>query len=276
LARRVLNGPLGPSLLFVLALASCRRVQRAPAPSASASSAGSNFAAQARERHFREELARASTRFRAKPTLGDCASVLQERADLELCQSAERALAVISDEPEANTVETSLKRLAPTALALARLSERLRYLSLAELAERHVEGDAGAAPSPSASGAIAGALAAATRAHDGQHALHAEQRAVVLNESPIAQRLLVSMRLEGDVIRNLGAYLEYGPLPVRRAAFNTVEQLRAEHPRWPALDHLLREAVVLESDPTLKGQLRQLSASGAPPGAPPAQSAGTK
>jgi len=177
----------------------------------------------------------------------------------------------------AATPEAALTRLAPAALALARLSERLRYLSMQELAERHIAGDAGVAPAPPASGAVTGALTAAAHAHDREHAAHAEQRAVQLSEGPVARELELAIRLERDVIRNLGAYLEYGPLPVRRAAFSTSKALQAQHPRWPAHTRLLSEASVLESDAALKAELRELAATGVPQRAPAAaQSAETK
>ena len=98
-----------------------------------------------------------------------------------------------------------------------------------------------------------------------------------LREGPIQRQLEVVMRLERDVIRNLGAYLEYAPLPTRRAAFDTVKALGAQHPRWPALAHLLNEAAVLETDANLKRDLQQLSESSARPGKEkPDQSAATK
>ena len=137
MARRVLNRSRCGSLLLVLALASCRREEHAPAPSASASAVRGDFAEHARERHFDEELARANSRWVAKPSVGDCSAALKEKSDLELCHAAETALAQVTG-ATAGTPEDRLTRLAPAALALARLSERLRYLSLEELGERRV------------------------------------------------------------------------------------------------------------------------------------------
>ena len=98
-----------------------------------------------------------------------------------------------------------------------------------------------------------------------------------LREGPIQRQLEVVMRLERDVIRNLGAYLEYAPLTTRRGAFDAVKALRAQHPRWPALAHLLNEATVLETDADLKRDLQQLSERSSRPGnEQPAQSAATK
>jgi len=258
----------------VLSLASCRHEERAPAPSASASAAGSDFTARARAQHFQAELTRASTRFRTKPSLGDCAAALKEQADLALCQAAEAALVPLGSEPASS--EDTLSRLASAALSLARLSERLRYLALAELARQRLEGDAGAAqaPSPSASASVTEALAAHARAHQGS--AKQEQHALELSDGPVARLLDSSIHLEHDVLRNLGAYLEYGPLPVRRAAFDTVKRLRAEHPKWAQLDHLLRDAAVLETDRDLKRDLAELSVSGLPERGRPAQSAATK
>jgi len=261
--------------LLALALASCRHEEQPPAPSASASAAGNDFTALSRERHLQAELTRANARWQSKPSLGECATALKEKSDLELCESAKSALAAITAAP-AETADAALTTLVPGALALGRLSERLRYLSLEELGQRRIEGDAGAARSERAPGAVASALAAASHAHQGERAPHAEERAVQLSESPISQQLSLTMRLERDVIRNLGAYLEYGSLPVRRAAFESVKSLHAQRPRWPALDHLLRESAVLETDDALRRDLQQLSAGGALSKRQPDHSAETK
>jgi hypothetical protein len=223
---------------------------------------------------LQEELARARARLQAKPGLDDCAKATKEKADLELCQAAQSALTALAAEP-ATTPELALKRLAPAALALARLSQRVRYLSLSELGERRVEG---AAPAPSASVGGTTAPARPTHVAKGKGSSHGEQRAFELGDGPVSQLLGLAIRSERDVLRNIGAYLEYGPLSVRRAAFDTTKRLRAEHPAWPALDHLLQEAAVLESNADLKGDLQRLSAtaSGSPRVARPDQSAGTK
>lgn len=247
----------------MLALSGCRHEESAPAPSASASAAGKSFTEQARDQHLQTELQRARERWQAKPALGECAPTLEEKADLELCQAASRALSAIEAEPEA-TPERALSLLEPGALALARFSHRLRYLSMAEIADRRVQGDAGAAPAPVASGAVAGATAALARSRRERHSGHAEGRALELREGPVAQLMTSTMRVERDVLRALGAYLEYAPLPVRRAAFDSVKRLREEHPQWPQLDRLLREATVLESDAELKQKLSAAAESGLP------------
>ena len=248
--------------MLTLALASCRRDEYAPAPSASASSASKDFASVARAGHLQEELTRANARWQSRPNLGDCATALKEKDDLELCEAAQSSLTAITVAPAA-TPHAALAVLAPGALALARLSERLRYLSLEELGQRRIEGDAGAPRTEPAPGAVASALAAAPHAHKKERAAHAEERTLQLSESPVSQQLSLTTRLERDVIRNIGGYLEYGSLPVRRQAFETVKSLHAQRPRWPALEHLLRESAVLETDDALKRDLQQLTASGA-------------
>jgi len=192
---------------------------------------------------------------------------------VELCQAAAKALGAVEAEPGA-TPEHALTLLEPGALALARLSQRVRYLSLAELAERHLQGDAGA--SPVKAGAAAGSGAAVSQVQKPRTASSREPRAVEQREGPVSQLMNRTIRLERDVLRNLGAYLEYAPLPTRRAAFETVKRLRAQRPQWPLLEHLLREAVVLESDGDLKRDLRECSAAGLPTGSQPGQSAETK
>jgi hypothetical protein len=282
LARRVLStnlpasasAGLGPWLLLALSLSSCRREEHAPAPSASASAAADNFREQAREQHLGQELTRARARWQAQPSLGDCAAALKEKADLELCQAAASALAALVEEPAA-APEPALTRLASAALALTRLAQRARYLSLAELARRRVQGDAGVAPAPSASTATR-ARAMGSHLREKLGSAHGEQRTLELGDGPVAQLLATTTRLERDAVRHLGAYLEYGPLPVRRLAFDTVKRLHAEHPQWPMLEHLLRDASVLEPDQDLQRQLRDLAASALPQRDLPAHSAGTK
>lgn len=270
---------LCPSLLLVLALSGCRREERAPAPSPSASTQAQGFSALTRERHFEEELGRARARRQPQPSPAECAKALKEKADVELCQAATAAHAALAGEPS-GTPELSIERLAAAALALSRLSERVRYLSLAELADWQLEGDAGPRAAPSASAAaakVAAALAQRRKTMRQEHgAGHPEPHELELRDGPMSQLLAVTLRSQRDAIRELGAYLEYGPLPVRRAARDAVKRLHAEHPKWPQLDHLLQEAALLESDGDLKRDLQQLAANSLLRGARPAQSADTK
>ena len=85
-----------------------------------------------------------------------------------------------------------------------------------------------------------------------------------------------TVHLERDAVRNLGAYLQYAELPVRRSTFETVKRLREQHPQWPLLTALLREATLLESDESLKHELDEFGKSGLPSGPHPAHSADSK
>jgi hypothetical protein len=215
-----------------------------------------HFAEQARQAHFEQELTRARARWQSKPGLAECAQALHETADLSLCQSAEQPLLAIEQLPDAPP-ERALPLLADAALALTRLTTRLRYLSLSELSAMHSKpGAAGAPPVPSAS-------ASQSRRQSAKLPLpHDAARSFELTDSPVARLLTKTSQLERDVVRNIAAYLEYAPLPVRRSAFVTVQRLRSEHPGWPLVLHLLREAWLLESDGDLKRELQASSSEG--------------
>lgn len=223
----------------MLALSSCRHEasKEQPAPRASASG---GFEARALNRHFDEQIARSRKLWQSKPSLGECA-VLSENPDRELCKTAGTSLTAL-EQPSDATAEQTLAALSKAALALARLSKRVRYLSLAELAEHRVQSDAGAS------------------------------RPMEIVEGPISRLMESTVRLERDVMRELGAYLEYAEPPVRRKAFEIVKALQAQHPQWPLLKQTIREAKLLEREPDLKAQLVALDASGLPEGKPPGQS----
>ena len=207
-----------------------------------------------REGQLASELLRARHLRQTKAPLAACKDALHEQSDLTLCQAAERALTVLDQEADAPP-ERALPRLESTALTLTRLSTRLRYLSLAELSQKRLsKGDAGAPPLTSASSGRSPPQTAKLPALPKDSA-----RAFELSDSPVSQLMTATFQLERDVLRNIGAYLEYAELPVRRSAFASVKRLRSEHPEWPLLDHLLHEAWLLESDGELKSELREFS-----------------
>jgi hypothetical protein len=269
--------------LGLLGLGACRHRDRAPAPTASASVSGTAFADDARAAHFLSEQKRASDRWQSKPNLDECPKLLHKDGDAALCRAAQSALTAIEQLEPGSPVERILPVLADGALALARLSERVRLQSLAELGERRVTGASAATPAasrPAASGSVAPATKPALlkpQAPPPAPSDHpAEAHALELGESPVGRFLPVVLRLERDALRNLGAYLEYAPLAARRAAFDTVKQLHATHPQWALLDHMIREAALLESDPTQKLALKELAASGLPRGRSAAQPTDSK
>ncbi|MEO6600700.1 MAG: hypothetical protein ABIQ16_12555 [Polyangiaceae bacterium] len=273
MARRVLSRRLARGIaLTALALCGCRRGDQhaTPQASASASASANAYAEGARESHFQTELTRARARWRGKPTLGDCSVALHDKEDLDLCHAASSALAVLAREPDAQ-VESALPALENGALSLARLSKRLRYLSLSELSKKRMTGDAGAPVPPAASSARDVFRGPAKRQQE-----RGPRGTFEISDGPLSQLLAESVRSERDVVRNLGAYLEYAELPVRRTAFVAVKRLHDQHPQWALLTQLVREAALLEPDSELKGQLAALSASAQPSSPHPAQSADSK
>gem|GEM_PF-1049081 len=280
MARRLLSDSnwLALALGLGLGLGACRHRDHAPtlAPSASAAAAAGAFAENSRAAHFVAEQKRASERWQSKPNLDDCTVVLHQDGDAALCHTAAAALTAIEHLDPSLPTERILPVLADGALSLARLSERARYQSLAELGEKHVTGSASAAPATSGSASALSKPTPPRPLSSSTCVPQQEQHALELGESPVAKFLPVALRLERDALRNLGAYLEYAPLDARRAALGSVKQLRATHPQWALLDHLIREAALLESDPDQKRALRELVVSGLPRGKSPAQSTDSK
>ncbi len=222
----------------------------------------SGVADAVRADHFAVEKKRADDRFRAKPSLEDCPKVLRESGDRELCADATKALTEIEQLEPSAPLDHTLSVLSNSSLALARLSQRARYQSLVDIGERRTTGDAGTA------GGGHPVSNSTSSKRDPRVAGH-EPQALELVESPATHFMNLALRLERDSVRDLGAYLEYAPLGVRRAAFETVKGLRAVHPQWPLLDHLIREASLLEADSDLKRSLTELAASGLPRGRRP-------
>jgi hypothetical protein len=227
-----------------------------------------------RQARFESELARARTRWQERPELGNCADILKERADTELCHAAASALTAIEQLAPDASPGVVLATLSDAALSLVRLVERARYLSLEDIGKARLEGDAGtlakpltsARPSPPAASTPSAGPQKLPRAMKG---LMRERAAFKITESPSSHLVEVSARLEREVLRNLGAYLEYGPLPVRQTAFDTTKALQAAHPHWPGLSHLVREASVLETDEAQKQKLNALSELALPRGKKP-------
>jgi hypothetical protein len=240
-----------------------------------------SVAASRRQARFDSELERARLRWEEKPDLGNCADILREKADAELCPSAASALAAVEQLEPAAAPDSALPVLANGALALVRLLERARYLNFQELGQRSLEGDAGAPSAAASAGSRAASPTASThlralKAPRALHGLSGEHAAVKLSDSPLSHLVENNARLEQDVLRELAAYLEYGELPVREAALTEVRRIQSEHVQWSTLNHVLREAMVLESDVQQKRKLSELAALGLPRGKRPDQPTGSK
>jgi hypothetical protein len=268
-ARRLLTAERGSAracaalvLGSSLVLAGCHKhtapqSESRPVASSSASPAVS-FANDARAAHFEAEKKRAEERWSAKPTIEDCSKVLHEDGDAELCQGAASALTAIEQLDASTATDHTLQVLSDGSLALARLSQRARYQSLVDLGQQRTTGDAGVADAGEPT------LAEPTQRKHVPSRVKQEHHALELTDSPATRFMAVALRLERDALRNLGAYLEYAPLTVRRSAFETVKKLREQRAQWPLLDHMTHEASLLESDPDLKHALIEFSASGLP------------
>jgi hypothetical protein len=213
--------------------------------------------------------------------LGNCAEILKEKSDAELCRAASSALTAQEQLDPSSPPEATLPVLADVSLALVRLFERARYLSLEDIGHARLEGDAGAlarATRAEHAGAAA-APAASVPAQRVPRALHSvlrERSTLKLTESPTTRLVQTVARLEREVLRNFGAYLEYASLSVRQSAYATARTLQSGHPHWPGLNHLLREASVLETDAALKQKLNALASQGLPQGKAPDQPTGSK
>jgi hypothetical protein len=262
------------------ALGACKHEQTAPTPSASATTPSpvASVDESARQARFESELQRSRALWHDPPNLGNCAELLKEKADTELCTKAQSALTAVAALDAAAPPATVIDTLAAGALALTRLVERVRYLSLEDLSNVRVSGDAGP-PATTGSSEPAPNAAAGLEPQTRQRALLRELRArrtLKLADSPHSRLLQDADRLEHEVLRHFAAYLEYAPLAVRRSAFERAKAMRAEHPSWSALGRVLREAALLETDRDLKRELEQLANLTLPRGTRPDQPTGSK
>ena len=280
MARRVLSSVA--VLGLCLALVACKRDAPKQAR-ASASASAADESDRARQAHFESEQQLAQARWKEQPDLGNCAEILQKNQDLELCRRAATALGEVERLDPAAGTDTVIPRLADAALALVRLLDRARYLNFEDFGRRRQLGDAGAAPAASSALGVAPPppvpSGAGRSARPIQRVLRGalrEPRSLKAVASPVQHLVETTSRLEHDVLRQLGAYLEYAALPVRRVAFERMKAVQAEHPRWPTLLRVLREAAVLETDSALKQSLNELAHRGLPQRAPPDQPTGSK
>lgn len=139
-------------------------------------------------------------------------------------------------------------RLATEALRRAGFSELLAERD--ETTEPRPSSDASAGPkvpypSPSGSSDIPSAL-------PGHH--HSSRK----HDNPTLSAIVAYSRLSSLALRQLAIYLELGSPDVRRRAFARLNRLAGEEPRWGELRALVREAELLEPDPTLRSDLAKL------------------
>ena len=192
-----------------------------------------------------------------------CEPLLKAPPELELCKTAQAALAtlkaaVAKPEPEA----VLLHAAAELSFASEGASEKLRNAYMEKTQAEHKT----AAP------AVSGAHAAKTPGFStlprtrplssaGKAALADKLKgpAETAPLDPDQQLMQAYARVNRASLRYLSQFLQFGPLPTRNATFTELESLSHRKELWPALGRSLREAAMTENDPTLQGKLKALA-----------------
>jgi hypothetical protein len=200
--------------------------------------------------------------------LPTCEVLLKDAAELELCKNAITALATMkaaAAKPEPETV--LIHDAAELAYATEAASEKLRNASMEKM-----QAERAAAPGASGSAAPGKApppkpvfsalpkvkpLGSATKPLLGADKLKAPVETAALD--PAMQVMQAFSRANRASLRYLSQFLQFGPLPTRKATFNELEGLSKRREAWPALGRTLREAAMAENDPDLQGKLKALA-----------------
>lgn len=197
-----------------------------------------------------------------------CDVLLKDAAELELCKNAVTALATMkaaAAKPEPETV--LIHDAAELAFATEAASEKLRNASMEKM-----QAERAAAPGPSGSAAAGKApppkpvfsavpkvkpLGSAAKPLLGADKLKAPVETAALD--PAMQVMQAFSRANRASLRYLSQFLQFGPLPTRKATFTELEGLSKRREAWPALGRTLREAAMAENDPELQGKLKALA-----------------
>jgi hypothetical protein len=218
-----------------------------------------------------------------------CDPLLKDAADLELCKTAATALATMKTaaakpEPEATLIHDA----AELAFATESASEKLRTASMEKMQAEHKTNPAASGgpaitkPTPSSIGMAAktrpvgSAFSKSLAGSPGAGKLTDKLRAEPAPLDPAMQVMQAYSRVNRAALRYLSQYLQFGPLPTRKATFTELEALSKRKEAWPALGRTLREAAMAENDPDLQGKLKGLAPklSRRAPGAPGAPDMG--
>lgn len=213
-----------------------------------------------------------------------CDPLLKDAAQLELCKTAASALTAMkaaAAKPEPAPV--LIHNAAELAFATESASEKLRAASMEKMQAEHKTAPAGSGamvkPSASALG-LAGKPRPLGSAFSKTNApvtgkLGDKMRAEPAPLDPAMQVMQAYSRVNRAALRYLSQYLQFGPLPTRKAAFTELEALSKRKEAWPALGRTLREAAMAENDPELQAKLKALAPklSRRPPGMPGAPGA---
>jgi hypothetical protein len=192
-----------------------------------------------------------------------CAALLAP-PESAACETAARALATLQravDGPDTTWIAPA----ADLALAAQRATDHLRRKGFSELlstrenttpdasAPRTSE-SAGGASRPR-SGSAAPKPSNAAEDHAG-HDHHPSRK----HDNPTLAGILSYSRLSSLALRQLGVHLEHGEPLERRRALDALRRLSVEQPRWSALESLVKEAELLETDPGVRSELAALAA----------------
>jgi hypothetical protein len=232
-------------LCFSVSLQACKRKNPTPArPTASAQTPREDPAG------FQARAAGLAERWKgADALLPDCAPLLEQEADRATCTAARAAVATLTAALTRGAQPGELLPLVATAaLSAQRAAQRLRSSGVARLFEERPArpipsaSSASVAPKRPAANLSSGAASALVRSQGSRdlHAIGAYARIATLG------------------LRDLATYLEFGPLALRRQSFAELERLTREEPHWAALRALVNEALLVESDPSLKRELVRL------------------
>jgi hypothetical protein len=205
-----------------------------------------------------------------------CEPLLKAANELELCKTAQAALAtmkaaVAKPEPEA----VLLHAAAELSFASEAASEKLRNAYMEKTQAQHKTAPAGSG----APGAKPPGFSTLPRTRPlgsaGKAALADKLKgAETAPLDPDQQLMQAYARVNRASLRYLSQFLQFGPLPTRKAAFTELESLSRRKEPWPALGRSLREAAMTENDPALQAMLKELApklsrrGAGATPGGP--------
>ena len=221
-----------------------------------------------------------------------CDPLLKDAAELDLGKNAAAALstmkaAAAKPEPEAVLIHDAAELAFTTEAA----SEKLRNASMEKMQAEQKAAPLGSAsggaktPSPpKAPPALAASTSAKARALSSaaKAALADKLKPIEATVDPGMQVMQAYSRVNRASLRYLSQFLQFGPLPTRKATFVELEALSKRREAWPALGRTLREAAMTENDPDLQGKLKALAPKlarrgpgampgmpGMPPGHPP-------
>ncbi|HXK19181.1 MAG TPA: hypothetical protein VNG33_15315, partial [Polyangiaceae bacterium] len=168
--------------------------------------------------------------------------------------------------PEADAV--LIHDAAELALATEAASEKLRNASMEKMqAEQKAaavpsgSGAAKAPPPPKAPPPLAYSSSSKVRGLNSvaKSALAEQLRPIDATVDPAMQVMQAYSRANRAALRYLSQFLQFGPLPTRKATFVELEALGKRKESWPALGRTLREAAMAENDPGLQGSLKTLA-----------------